>query len=158
VSIFGDGYYSFLWVVDGKSLEAVPRIHRIPLSGSSGESGGEGVEAGWWVDSANRVWVGTESSGRSKMASYALAAERMATQPANRTAVPVVVLADARDVKEAFRALLAKDIKADSAGVFPVGGHGSLSWVVGRPFTSRTEALSWATQHPGARVISVPPS
>ena len=69
VGVYGDGYYSELWIVDGRSSRLGLRIHRLVLSRSSGEAPGSAQNAAWWTDpTGGTLWVWRSTSAGSRLA------------------------------------------------------------------------------------------
>jgi hypothetical protein len=54
--VYGDGWFSTLWVIDGARFQGELRVSSIALGGSGGEPGGSDIDATWWVD-GRRVWI-----------------------------------------------------------------------------------------------------
>lgn len=67
VGVYGDGYYSELWVVDGRSGQGALRIQRQALSRGSGESPEKAQDAAWGIGSNHTVWMWRSTARGSRL-------------------------------------------------------------------------------------------
>ncbi len=56
IQTYGDGWFSTLWVVDGKSTGANLEVSAVPLAGVGGEPGASATDAFWWVENGI-LWI-----------------------------------------------------------------------------------------------------
>ena len=79
VGVYGDGYYSALWVIDGMSGLDGLKSARLPLSHSSGEKAGD-AEATWEIAPDGMIRV-TRTKGEGRASSQYRYTDRLAELP-----------------------------------------------------------------------------
>ncbi len=137
-SIYGDGYRTALWIVDGDSGKGLA-IASAPLGGSSGEPGGGSVEAAWWID-ASTLWIARVDA---KRVEYELAAYGTSKEPPRRAYAAVAGRFPSRDAAER-RAIALRDGGNFSVQTFPFRlANGPVEWAAGRLFQEQAQAKAW---------------
>lgn len=153
VSVYGDGYYSRLWILAGNSVESAVKFTAIPLSRSSGESDGD-IEAAWWLDPENRLWIGRAEKRRTTGSCLRYTEQTLAPCGPQRS-FAVAVLAGDASFSGARQSWLERRATVP-AGIFPVAEGGDVRWIVGRPFLDKDSARAWTKRQAGAKLISWP--
>lgn len=157
VGIYGDGFYSELWVVDGRSLSAGLRIARLPLSRSAGEGGNARTQnAAWWVDAATRTLRVWYSDGRSSRLTAQRYAGRTLAARQHAASAALVELGRFKSYEAASQRAL--QAQGDAAVVLPLSADGGLRWSAAVPFASATQARAWKLRRglPAEAVLVLP--
>ena len=145
VGIYGDGFYSELWVVDGRSLSAGLRIARLPLSRSGSEGGNARTQdAAWWVDAATRTLRVWHSDARGSRLTTQRYAARTLTAQRNADGAALVELGRFESYEAAGQRAL--QAQGDAAVVLPLSSDRGLRWSAAVPFASATQARAWKLQ------------
>jgi hypothetical protein len=156
VNTFGDGYYSTLWVVNGKSATGELQIVRFALSRSSGEETNSAIDAAWWVGPDNRLWIVT--AGKTTNIESFTCDGKICRAPANATQNSIVILFDGATYELAAQKRLELTNAGNPVGLFPMRSSGGLHWVVAQPFERLPEAQDWAKKKdlPATAIVALP--
>jgi hypothetical protein len=145
VTVYGDGYDSALWVVNGGQPTGKLKIDQIALSHSSGEEHESPTEAGWWVDPDGRLWV-IFAGARDTSQSFTYQGKMVPVRNTGESR-GLVVFFDTASYEMAVQRRMKMDRAGDEAGIFPVRNADETHWVVARPFDRLTGAQEWANKH-----------
>ncbi len=148
VQIYGDGYYSTLWIVDGRSLVDSLRIHTLELGGSSGEGNAVDVDAFWWVDGDNkekvsRIWLVRTGPDSVEAIPFSYNRDRVILSAPGKRVFAVIVAEASTYFKAHQKSLSFAHKTSQNLPVFAVRKDGSQRWMVGRIFEQRREAANW---------------
>jgi len=145
VGVYGHGYYSELWIVDGRSSRQGLRIHRLPLSRSSGEAPGGTQTAAWWTDPVGRsLWIWRSTPAGSRLASWRYT--RSAGPKAAAGSPALVVLGrDASYVAARQRQMQALAASL-AVAVLPRQTKAGLLWITAVAAPNAAQAARWAAQ------------
>jgi hypothetical protein len=140
-SIYGDGYTTALWIVNGNSPEKGLDITTVALGGSGGEPGGSSIEAAWWID-GTMLWIARADSGRAEYVRLAYGA--VPAKATRQTAYAVIAgQFPSREAAEQ-RAIALTGPTGPPVQTFPwQPTKGPLQWAAGRLFRGRSAAQSW---------------
>ena len=155
VGVYGDGYYSELWVVDGRGGPKGASVQRQVLSRSSGEASTQAQDAAWWTGIDSALWVWRSTPNGSRLTALRYARGRLTEVAAARSPALVVLGRD-----ESVVAARQRQAQSASLGavVLPHQTLAGLRWLTAVPATSRALAQRWAARHglPPAAVRTLP--
>jgi hypothetical protein len=157
VDIYGDGYFSTLWVVNGKQSAGVLQIDRLPLSHASGEDRGPATDAAWWVGPDSKLWIvsaGTDTD----LQSFTYQGRLVASPTKTKNGVKgLVVLSDEASYDSGMQSRLKMGGLTGAAGLFPIRSGTAVRWVVARPFDRLADAQDWARKNslPSSSVLAL---
>lgn len=142
VGVYGDGFYSELWIVDGRSSRAGLRIHRLPLSRGSGEVPAKAQDAAWWNHDDGSLWIWRSTPTSSQLGAWRYT-RLGGPQAVPRRASLVLLGTDSDHVAGRQRQLQAL---ASSAGavLLPRQTPSGLQWLTAVPASSAALAARWA--------------
>jgi hypothetical protein len=154
--LYGDGYYTELWVIDGRSTLGRLRIQRQALSRSSGEAPAGAQDAAWAVGSDRMLWVWRSGAKGSRLWALRYGRGKLTATTARATAL--VLLGDDDSAIAAQQRRLQALARAPSAIVLPLQTHAGLRWLTVVPATDAAHARRWAAGHalPATSVRSLP--
>ncbi len=157
VGVYGDGYYSELWIVDGRSSREGLRIHRLPLSRSSGEAPGGAQSAAWWTDPAGQLWVWRSTPKGSRLASWRYA-RAGGPKAASGSRALLVLGRDEQYVAARQRQLQALASSPGVLAVLPRQTKAGLFWITAVAAPSAAQAARWAAHKglPSTAVQALP--
>jgi hypothetical protein len=145
--LYGDGYYTELWVVDGRSTQGSVRIQRQALSRSSGETPASAQDAAWAIGSDRTLWVWRSSASGSRMAALRYGRGRLSAAAGMAPALVVLGDDDNRIAAQQRQLQLQNSATAPEAVVLPRQTLAGLRWVTAVPTASMPQARRWATDH-----------
>jgi hypothetical protein len=154
--LYGDGYYTELWVVDGRSTLGSPRIQRHALSRSAGENPGGTQNAGWAIGSDRTLWVWRSAATGSRLSALRYGRGGL-TAAAGRTPA-LVLLGEDDSALAAQQRRLQVLTTAPGAVVLPRHTATGLRWITAVPAASPAKAGRWAAERslPAASVRKLP--
>lgn len=145
VGLYGDGYYSELWVINGRSSQGQPRIDRQALSRSSGETPSSAQDAAWGIDKDRVLWI-WRSTARGGQLTPARYEKRGLTALASPT--PALVLLGNDDSLPAAQQRNLRSLTPTSAAMMlPLRTPSGLRWLNVIPALTLSEAKRWASDH-----------
>lgn len=143
--LYGDGYYTELWVVDGRNTPGPPRVQRQALSRSSGETPASAQDAAWAIGSDRTLWVWRSAAKGSRLS--ALRYGRGGLTAAAGQAPALVLLGDDNSAVAAQQRRLQVLATAPGAVVLPRQTAAGLRWITAIPTASAAQAGRWAAEH-----------
>jgi hypothetical protein len=144
VGLYGDGYYSELWVVDGRSARGPLRVWRQALSRSAGEAPEKAQDAAWSLGADGTLWLWRAQGQGTRLQAWRLGRQGLTLQ---RTVAPawVVLGEDLSHTAAQQRQLQAlANHGATDTLVVPQPGPQGLRWQTVVPMRHRAAALQWA--------------
>lgn len=154
--LYGDGYYTELWVVDGRNTPGPLRVQRQALSRSSGEAPASAQDAAWAIGSDRTLWVWRSAAKGSRLS--ALRYGRGGLTAAAGQAPALVLLGDDDSAVAAQQRRLQVLATAPGAFVLPRQTAAGLRWITAIPTAGAAQAGRWAAEHamPAASVRRLP--
>lgn len=154
--LYGDGYYTELWVIDGRSTSGPLRIQRQALSRSSGEAPARSQDAAWVVGVDRTLWVWRSVAEASRLSAQRYA--RGALSMVLGRAPALVLLGEDNSAVAAQQRLLQTVAKAPGALVLPRHTAEGLRWITAVPVAGVAQARRWAAERalPPASVRTLP--
>ncbi len=143
VGLYGDGYYSELWVVDGRSREGTLYVQRESMSRGPGDNPAAEQDAAWGLNPDRSVWIWRSTARTNRMTQLRYRGGRMAnvTAPA-----ALIVLGVDEQFTSAHQRLLQTLTATPSAIVVPRRTAAGLRWLTALPAPGTAEARRRAAQ------------
>ena len=145
VGRYGDGYYSELWIVNGRSSQGQPRVDRQALSSSSGETPSAAQDAAWGIDKNRVLWIwrSTARAGQFRPVRYG----KRGLSALDWSTPALVLLGDDESLAAAQQRNLRSLTPTSAAMMLPLRTPSGLRWLNAIPALSASEAKRWASDH-----------